>query len=284
MRLPPDFFKCSPLTPEDYEEYTDLAMQNKRDLLEKADISNPQYKWKRVADEAEVEIFRGRDPYRPTSASLFCSTAEIAATLDEVANFFRMWSRDEFKEMVDRTDLAYLDTATLYTIHKSPDLKIRLQWMLEKTPFDVVGKKRDFCCLVSSRILRDENGRRAYVNSAASIQSPCCPEFPNVIRTVHLGSGIICRDSARPGYLELMLIAHCDLRGVLPNAIKERTAMDLCRMIQTIDRNLRQDRLTGTPFLTGDQLVERSSRQQCKLCQRKFCFFRQKKNCFKCGE
>ncbi|KAH9129364.1 hypothetical protein LEN26_009009 [Aphanomyces euteiches] len=156
--------------------------------------------------------------------------------------------------------------------------------MLEKTPFDVVGKKRDFCCLELSHIILDENGRRAFVNSAASFQSPCCPEFPNVIRAVHFGSGIICRDSARPGYVELMLIAHCDLRGILPNAIKERTAMDLCRTIQTIDRNLRQDRLTGTPFLTGDQLVERSSRQQCKLCERKFCFFRQKKNCFKCGE
>ncbi|KAH9129365.1 hypothetical protein LEN26_009010 [Aphanomyces euteiches] len=69
MQLPPDFFKCSPLTPEEYEEYTDLAMQNMRDLLEKADISNPRYKWKRVANEAELEIFRGKDPYRPTSAA-----------------------------------------------------------------------------------------------------------------------------------------------------------------------------------------------------------------------
>ncbi|KAG9399374.1 hypothetical protein AC1031_011766, partial [Aphanomyces cochlioides] len=82
-----------------------------------------------------------KDPYRPTSTTPLCSTAEIAATLDEVENFFRTSTRGELKEMFDRIELAFLDAATLYSIHDSPDLDVRLQWMLEKTPFNAVGKK-----------------------------------------------------------------------------------------------------------------------------------------------
>ncbi|KAG9399378.1 hypothetical protein AC1031_011770 [Aphanomyces cochlioides] len=187
--------------------------------------------------------------------------------------------------MIDRTDLAMLDIANLYTIHESQGLDIRVQWLLEKTPFDVVVKKRDFCFLKCTHLLdEDQNGRRTWAHSVNSINIPCCPQMPNIVRAVQDGSGLVFRESARPGYIELKAIVHCDLRGTLLNAIKEKVAMDLCRMIKGIDRNLRENRLIETPFLSGEQFVELSSRQRCYLCKRSFGFFRKKKHCFKCGE
>ncbi|CAK4320263.1 unnamed protein product [Aphanomyces euteiches] len=202
MPLPPDYFQCPPQSPEECEQYERQALQDIQDLLtqlEKADITNPRYEWKRIADEAEVEIFRGSDPYRPTSATLFCSTVDIAGTIDEVANFYTTRTRDETKEMIDRTELALLDAADLYTIHESQDLDIRVQWFLEKTPFDVVGKKRDCVFL----------------------------KFTDIIRAVQYGSGLVCRESARAGYVKLKTIVHCDLRGTLRRAFKERAVKDI---------------------------------------------------------
>ncbi|KAG9399376.1 hypothetical protein AC1031_011768 [Aphanomyces cochlioides] len=171
MPLPPDYFECPPLSPEECEQYERQALQNIQDL--------------RIADGAEVEIFRGIDPYRPTSATLFCSTVDVAGTLDEVANFFRTRTQDETKEMIDRTDLALLDSADLYTIHESQDLEVRLQWLLEKTPFDVVGKNRDFCFLKSTQFLDpDGYGRQTWVRCLKSVDILCCPEFTDIIRAV----------------------------------------------------------------------------------------------------
>ncbi|CAK4134278.1 unnamed protein product [Aphanomyces euteiches] len=243
MPLPPDYFQCPPQSPEECEQYERQALQDIQDLwyehfivspntqltqLEKADITNPRYEWKRIADEAEVEIFRGSDPYRPTSATLFCSTVDIAGTIDEVANFYTTRTRDETKEMIDRTELALLDAADLYTIHESQDLDIRVQWFLEKTPFDVVGKKRDCVFLKSTQLLDpDGSGRQTWVRCIKSVDMLCCPEFTDIIRAVQYGSGLVCRESARAGYVKLKTIVHCDLRGTLRRAFKERAVKDI---------------------------------------------------------
>ncbi|KAF0730211.1 hypothetical protein Ae201684_012215 [Aphanomyces euteiches] len=285
MPLPPEYFQCPPLSREECEQYEHQALQNIQELLEKADVTNPRYEWQRVSHEAEIEIFRGRDSSTLTSAALFCSTLDIAGTLDEVANIFRMRTRDEFKETIDRSDSALLDGAVLYTVQESSSSDIRLHWLLEKKPIDVIGKERDFCFLTSTQLLdRDGNGRHTWIRCFNSVQIPSCPEFSNVIRALLYCSGFVCRESERPGYVNLMSVMHIDLRGTLPSTLKERAVMDLCRTVRVIDRNLRENRLIETPFLPGEQFVKLSSREQCYLCKRSFCFFRKKKNCFKCGE
>ncbi|KAH9184292.1 hypothetical protein AeNC1_013730 [Aphanomyces euteiches] len=220
MPLPPHYFQCPPLSPEECEQYERQALQDIQDSLEKADITNPRYEWKRIADEAEIEIFRGIDPYRPTSATLFCSTVDIAGTIDEVANFYTTRTPNETKEMIDRTELALLDAADLYTIHESQDLDIRMQWFLEKTPFDLMLSRADG--LQSTQFLDpDGSGRQTWVRCIKSVDMLCCPEFTDIIRAVQYGSGLVCRESARAGYVELKTIVHCDLRGTLPRALKK---------------------------------------------------------------
>ncbi|CAK4418807.1 unnamed protein product, partial [Aphanomyces euteiches] len=145
--LPVDYFECPPLSPEECEQYEQQAVQNAREMLEKAVITNSQYQWKRIADEAEVEIFRGKDPSTPATATLHCATIDLACTLEEVAHFYRNDTTEEFKEMVRRTGHGMVDAANLYWVHRSAEAKVRIQWILVKTPFDGVVKKRDFCVL-----------------------------------------------------------------------------------------------------------------------------------------
>ncbi|KAH9127259.1 hypothetical protein AeMF1_002414 [Aphanomyces euteiches] len=200
--------------------------------IEKANITYPRYQWKRIADEAEIEIFRGRDPYTPTSATLLCATVDLVGTIEEVANFHRTDTNEDVKDVINRIGYGLLDARNLYTIKESTETQVRLQWMLEKNPFDVVVKKRDYCLLESTFLFDPaDNGKRTWVRCVKSIQIQCCPEFPSVIRAVQYGTGIVCRESHRPGYLELILVVHVDLRGTLPFAIKDVTAKELCRMI-----------------------------------------------------
>ncbi|KAG9399387.1 hypothetical protein AC1031_011777 [Aphanomyces cochlioides] len=264
---------------------TNLCRGNKLVQIEKADITNPRYQGKHIADEAEVEIFRGRDPYTPTSATLHCATVDLAGTIEEVAHFYRTDTNEDVTDLIERVGHGLLDAINFYSIKDSPETKVRLQWVLEKNPFDDVVKKRDYCTLESTFLFDPaENGRRTWVRCLKSIQIPCCPEFPSVIRAVQYGSGIICRETHRPGYLELISVVHFDLCGSLPFAIKEVAAKELCRTIRHIDRHLREDRLSASPFLMGGQFVELSSRKRCYLCKRHFGPFLRKRNCFKCGE
>ncbi|KAG9399370.1 hypothetical protein AC1031_011761 [Aphanomyces cochlioides] len=283
--LPVDYFECPPLSPEEYEQYEQQAMQNAREMREKAVITNSQYQWKRIADEAEVEIFRGKDPSTPATATLHCATIDLAGTLEEVAHLYRNDTTEELKEMVRRTGHGMMDAANLYWIHRSAESKVRIQWLLVKTPFDGVVKKRDFCVLESTVMYdADEFGRRTWVRCLKSIELPCCPEFPNVIRAIQYGSGVICRETDRPGYLQLVTVVHCDLLGSLPIAINEMGAKELCRSVRHVDRNIRENRLSESPFLSGEQFISLSSRQRCYLCKRNFGTFLKKRNCFKCGE
>ncbi|CAK4895684.1 unnamed protein product, partial [Aphanomyces euteiches] len=284
LPLPADYFKCPPLSPEENDRYTRLAIQNAREMIEKADLTNARYQWKRISDEAELEIFRGKDPYAPAAATLHCAVIDLPGTIDEVANFYRTDTTEEAKELVNRTSNGVLDIVNLYTIQDTPESKIQLQWIVGKGAFDGIVKKRDFCNLEGSLFFPGDDGKRTWVRCLKSLQIPCCPELPKLVRGVQYGSGMICRETHRPGRLELISVVHFNVRGNIPFALQELAAKELCRTMKNVDRYLREDRLSATPFLMGSQFVPLVSRQRCHLCKRGFGPLRKKRNCFKCGE
>ncbi|CAK4140195.1 unnamed protein product [Aphanomyces euteiches] len=284
LPLPADYFQCPPLSAFEREGNAAQARQNVKDMLDKADMTNQRYQWKRVADEAELEIFRGRDPYAPETATLHCATLDLVATMDEFVAFCSTDTTDEAKELVGRTGHGVLDIVNLYTISDTPDAKVQLQWVVGKSALDGVVKKRDFCLLEGSFLSSHATTRRTFVRCLQSIQVPCCPEFPSMIRGVVYGSGLICRETDRPGYLQLSCMMHFDPRGHVPFVVTDLAAKEMCRMMKKIDRYLREDRLGSTPYLMGPQFVPLGSRQRCFLCKKSFGPLRSKKNCFKCGE
>ncbi|KAH9111214.1 hypothetical protein AeMF1_014209 [Aphanomyces euteiches] len=208
-------------------------------LLEKADTTNPRYRWKRIADEAELEIFRGKDPYSPAEASLNCAHLNLVGALDEVVVMYRMDTTEEGKEVVSRIGGGFVDAVNLYTISTAPDAMIQIQWIVGKSALDDIVKKHDFCMLQGSFTFQSaETGLRTWLRVFHSIQLPCCPEFPSLIRGIQYGSGIICRESPLPGRLDMTQVMHYDPRGHVPFAIKELAAKDLCRILTRIDRRI----------------------------------------------
>ncbi|CAK4523416.1 unnamed protein product [Aphanomyces euteiches] len=156
--------------------------------------------------------------------------------------------------------------------------------MAGKGVFDGIVKKRDFCFLEGSLFFPGDEGKRTWVRCLKSLQIPCCPELPKLVRGMQYGGGMICRETNRPGRLELISVVHFDVRGNIPFALQELVAKELCRTMKNVDRYLREDRLSATPFLMGSQFVPLVSRQRCHLCKRGFGPLRKKRNCFKCGE
>ncbi|CAK4352001.1 unnamed protein product [Aphanomyces euteiches] len=113
------------------EQYRRQAFQHAKDLLEKADTTNPRYRWKRIADEAELEIFRGKDPTHP----------------QKLVAMYRMDTTEEGKEVVSRIGGGFVDAVNLYTISTAPDAMIQIQWIVGKSALDGIVKKHDFCML-----------------------------------------------------------------------------------------------------------------------------------------
>ncbi|CAK4251482.1 unnamed protein product, partial [Aphanomyces euteiches] len=108
-------------------------------------------------------------------------------TIDEVANFYRTDTTEEAKELVNRTGNGVLDIVNLYTIQDTPESKIQLQWMAGKGVFDGIVKKRDFCFLEGSLFFPGDEGKRTWVRCLKSLQIPCCPELPKLVRGMQYG-------------------------------------------------------------------------------------------------
>ncbi|CAK4251765.1 unnamed protein product, partial [Aphanomyces euteiches] len=162
------------------------------------------------------------------------------------ANFYRTDTTEEAKELVNRTGNGVLDIVNLYTIQDTPESKIQLQWMAGKGVFDGIVKKRDFCFLEGSLFFPGDEGKRTWVRCLKSLQIPCCPELPKLVRGMQYGGGMICRETNRPGRLELISVVHFDVRGNIPFALQELVAKELCRTMKNVDRYLREDRLSAT--------------------------------------
>ena len=125
---------------------------------------------------------------------------------------------------------------------------------------------------------------------------PCCPEVPGFERVNNLGSGYVAYESDRAGYLDVSYVTHNDFPPTnAPHEwladkthtfqfLTQKNVMRRCRTLVDLDRFLREDRLSLTPFRHETDLVSVSHRRNCFLCCKQFLPLSRKLNCVKCGE
>ncbi|RHY98040.1 hypothetical protein DYB28_004733 [Aphanomyces astaci] len=65
-------------------------------------------------------------------------------------------------------------------------------------------------------------------------------------------------ESDRPGYLDMTYLADMDVKGIVPVWANDQAVIQWCRNLSDIDRFLREDRLSASPFLRPDQLCPSS--------------------------
>ncbi|CAK4692457.1 hypothetical protein LEN26_019302 [Aphanomyces euteiches] len=289
--LPCDSFKCPPLSKEAMMRYHTMGRQSADALVAKAKLVGGAYDWKLHKDAAELKIykhcsfsaFQGR-------STRYCGVMEVVGDLDEYLDVFRYDSTDQARECYRRFGSACVDVAVLHTIFQSnpyrPNDSTRITWCLLKSRLDGLVARRDFVVLETDYEFQ-LNGRRAWVRSCRSIELSAFPDMQKQLRCrrgyMH-DMGQVVVESDRPGYLHMTHVADMDMKGMAPSWAMDFTIKSWLRSMTSVDRFMRENRLSRTPFLNYTELCPPEDRSTCSLCRRKFCLLRKKSNCFKCGD
>ncbi|KAF0734404.1 hypothetical protein Ae201684_008864 [Aphanomyces euteiches] len=239
-------------------------------------------KWELDSDEHDLQLYKGMNPSATpgaTGATAYFSTIEVVGSMNEVFDLFRSQTTDEAKEYCRRFGKTLIDAVNLYSIvpatPEAPHEMIGVSWRAFKGSVDKVVKLRD-ACIVDVHHAFEFKGRKVWVRCMKSYDMACCPDLQDelgyVRMTIHL-TGHVFWDSEKPGYLNVAYILQSDVKGT-----------KRCRNLTDIDRFLRENRLSKTPFLNLEDLKPSTLTGTCFLCRRRFGTFSKKLNCTKCGE
>ncbi|RHY68625.1 hypothetical protein DYB34_006714 [Aphanomyces astaci] len=303
LPLPPNFFKCPPLSTDEVERLKQQAYATAMDVVQKSLVQSASpsnrsgVSWTLASNDHGLQIYRGTVNAGGAGASdqlkLSVGVAEVAGTIDEVVALFRNDTTELTKEYVHRFGRGLLDSANLYTLveptRSHPNESVSINWMALKSPLKQVILERD-CCYLEGHYEFEVHGKRGWVRSLKSVNLMCCPDMQHalgLVRMVQVGTGHAFVESDRPGYMRIAYVVHADFRGAAPDwaidvAIKRR-----CKSLLDIDTFLRENRLAQGHFLTSSQVVSKHLRRRCFLCQKKLhggLGFTKKLNCVKCGE
>ncbi|KAH9159207.1 hypothetical protein LEN26_002454 [Aphanomyces euteiches] len=288
--LPADFFRCPPLHPDDGEALRTIGGQNSIDVIRYARLENGPIKWSLDADDSDLLIYQGRDPYAPPGVVSWIGITEVMANLTEVSSLFHADTHDAFRDKYQAIFTDVLDVATLYTLNapseEFPRHFLGVRWQVMSSPAAGVAKHRDMCILESHHDFEAED-KRGWVIAFKSIELSACPDLYStlgLVRCVHHRSGIVFTESVRPGYLMVAQLIQCNLGGSAPSWFMGMTMKRRCRLITQLTQHIRLARLNGSHFLAEDELIPRAARSRCFLCQKGFHLLNPKSRCRKCGE
>ncbi|KAG9398418.1 hypothetical protein AC1031_014605 [Aphanomyces cochlioides] len=286
--LPPDYFKCPPLSQRDIDHFIDIGRQSMEALVKKADLFGGTYDWKLLKDESELKIYKGHSATE--DSVLHCGVMQVVGDLDENMALHRDDTTEQAREYIRRFGRLYADAVNLYTVvprHPDrPNDAMQIKWFLAKNLLDGVVARRDFVMLESEYEFQVD-GKRAWVRSYRSIELAAVPDMRkelNCIRACMHDTGFIVVESDRPGYLDVTYLADLDIKGHAPAWIVDQTLKFWLRSMHDIDRFMRENRLSRSQFLAKDQLCPLYACRSCALCRRKFGPLRKKTHCQKCGE
>ncbi|RHY22102.1 hypothetical protein DYB32_010818, partial [Aphanomyces invadans] len=293
LPLPRNIFDCPPLQDHEITSFkaqaTNLAIDVVR--IRTARIQGGSQKWELQYDESDLKIYKGAD----TSAdNLQCAVLEVAGTIEEAIELFRTDSAELAAEFHERFQSDVLDRIVLYRLME-PSVeswesgghdKMDVSWMALKSPMKTLSNPRDLCVLSCCHEY-DYDNKRGWVYAFQSVDLPGCPLLKSshgLARTFHVGSGYVFQESDRPGYIQISYLSHTRPMQSPEWASYDVSASKRCRNLVDMDRYLRENRLSATPFMSKGDVVPVALRRICFLCRKKFGSFGRKTNCFKCGE
>ncbi|KAH9186806.1 hypothetical protein AeNC1_011217 [Aphanomyces euteiches] len=288
--MPPHYFQCPPLSQREIDEFVEMGSQSTHALIMKAKLQGGTYDWKLLKDDSELKIYKGHSHGSTNDAVLHCGVMEVIGELEECMELHHADTTEAARAYALRFGRAYVDVLNLHTVlPRHPDRPndcIQIKWFLSKSPLDGLIIKRDFLMLESDLEFQ-VGGKRAWVRSYRSIDLAAVPDMRKelgCIRGSMYDMGFVAVESDRPGYLVVTYLADLDIKGIVPSWANDQTMKFWLRSMFQIDRFLRENRLSRTPFLKREQLCPLHVRSSCALCRRRFNPLRKKTNCVKCGE
>ncbi|KAH9160472.1 hypothetical protein LEN26_001833 [Aphanomyces euteiches] len=262
--LPPNFFHCPPLKRDEKERIRQFGIAAAYEIAEKTQLTGGPIKWELDSDEHDLQLYKGMNPSATpgaTGATAYFSTIEVVGSMNEVFDLFRSQTTDDAKEYCRRFGKTLIDAVNLYSIvpatPEAPHEMIGVSWRAFKGSVYKVVKLR----------------RKVWVRCMKSYDMACCPDLQD-----ELGYVRMTRATSFGSPRSLGTVGDY-AKWIVDISVKKR-----CRNLTDIDRFLRENRLSKTPFLNLEDLKPSTFAGTCFLCRRRFGTFSKKLNCTKCGE
>ncbi|CAK4629504.1 unnamed protein product, partial [Aphanomyces euteiches] len=163
-----------------------------------------------------------------------------------------------------------LDAAHLYTIADSDTETACIRWVSVKSPIRSVIKSRDFCLVEFQHQITMHDGRDG--------------KQLGLIRTTMYRMGALYVETDRPGVLQENRLIQVVVAGTAPSWILNFIQLKRMRDLKKMDRFFQEQRLSAQTFLSHPNLIPKSSRSRCFLCQSAFSLLQPKSQCQKCGQ
>ncbi|CAK4739310.1 unnamed protein product [Aphanomyces euteiches] len=154
------------LSPRQEQDIYDTAHQCANTVVHFfAKLKNGPISWSLESTQGGYRLFKGVEPPlygKSSSSGLFCSNVTINGTLEEVIEHFRIDSTEKAQELIQRTEDGALDSIKLASLpppSNSPLETVIVKWIMGKTAFDGLSRRRDMCA-VECDYRFEVNGRR----------------------------------------------------------------------------------------------------------------------------
>ncbi|KAF0717769.1 Aste57867_2108 [Aphanomyces stellatus] len=267
------------------------------EVAEKIQPQGGPIAWELNSDEKDLQIFKGVDsnlPFGSSGSTAFSAWIEVEGTMAEVFQLFKSQTTQEASDYCRRFGNLLTDAVNLYSIQPAVDADqrdmINLSWRCFKSQFGKVVLHRDACVLDVHHAFTF-HGKLVWVRLLKSVELACCPDLQTIlglVRMHHEITGHIVFESEKPGYIHMGYIAQTDVRGVVGDWAKWMVNASIkkrCRSLLDVDRFLRENRLSQSPFLAPSQLTPMRRAGRCFLCAKQFGNYRlqRPRNCLKCG-
>ncbi|KAG9414513.1 hypothetical protein AC1031_007920 [Aphanomyces cochlioides] len=215
----------------------------------------------------DVQIYHGLDATAPLHVVSCLGVTTVHATLEEAASLNIARTDQEYKTLrriLDKTIL--LDAAHLYTIVDSDTETVCIRWVSVKSPIRSVIKSRDFFVVELQHRITTHDGHREGLDLFAR------------------RCGALYVETDRPGVLQVNRLIQVVVAGTVPSWILNFIQLKRMRDLKKMDRFFQEQRRSAQTFLSHPNLIPKSSRSRCVLCQSSFSLLQPKSQCQKCGQ
>lgn len=299
LPLPDDYFQPPPLSAKESKYLVSLAKRACKEVVYYSRKDDGPLTWVHLASEDGMELFQGMDeraiqansPNNPDALIYLRGATKIYASIDEVADFFKLDTPEKLSGFAQTVGKDILDQRTLYTLatptRANPKHYVAAKWTAIESP-SKLARNRDFCYLECHDEFIDTNSkRRGWVRSVHSIRLPCCPRLDRshgLVRGSLYRSGFIFLESSDPNCVDAIHTLHMDVKGNSPNWIKVLAMKRRIKNIAQVNKYFQLHRLTQGKLLGDLELPAKAGVTRCQACESKFGLFNRKWRCRKCGK
>ncbi|OQR80678.1 hypothetical protein ACHHYP_17326 [Achlya hypogyna] len=304
LPLPPDYFVCPALGPDERAQLVRLAQTICQDTVQNALVLDAQPIAATIANTTtrrRARIRKGVDSRDASLEAMSCYT-QVRASLDDVADLFYLNSTLKLRTFGRVLGKSIVDKATLYTLVDRPAERgkmtnplhyIGVEWAAIDAPLGFAT--RDLCYLEAQDefefVDTRNRKRRGWVRAIHSIEIDACPSLTKshgLVRAAVYRSGhVFIESESNPDMLDYYNVIAADPRGrLVPRAVTQHFMKAHVSQGLNLEEHLLLQRMQSdsNSMSWGNTVTSTlKSASYCMGCDAKFGLFLARRKCEQCS-